>query len=151
VARRQLTYEAPIHFLRPGRFYISGPETGFDVPHVHFAIKGCKRGGKCSSRIALDQDPIRGELIYNSADPLDSFRCNLFQRLTRGHKIEIKFRAEIEGSQYLVKHLSVLSCDAGCMSHTASLSESLDNRGKLDRLGACSKDRQNPHSDGLSR
>ena len=139
---RDAAREASVHLLRKGGIDIVRPKSRLNMPDGNLMIVRGKRAGKGRRCIAVDEDKIGAVLLEHLVDAHHCARCDVKERLPCRHDIQIVIGNNVEETQHLIEHLTVLRRDERprfdliCMTH-----ELHDNGRHLNRLGTRAKDR----------
>ena len=136
-------YQPAIHLFRPGRVNVASPQTCFDMRHRDFLVEGGKCSGKGRRGIALNDQPIRLQLLQIRLQSGEYPYCHIGQGLPGLHDIKIDIRLEPENFQNLRRHFPMLP---GIAQHDLDIRPTLgrkNERQELDSLRACPKDDKN--------
>jgi uncharacterized membrane protein len=106
--RAQRRGEAPVHFLRPRRVHVAGPQACFDVADRHARVERGERGRQRRRGIAVHEHQVRREAREHRRHLADDAAEGVGQRLPRAHDVEVGIRADIEHFEHLVEHLPML-------------------------------------------
>ena len=125
--------------------FIVRAQPGFHVSDRHARVKchpGC--GERCS-RIALNHQPIRLNLVDHTGELGKDASGDIERRLIGPHDIEIEFGTNGKRFQHLIEHVAVLAGGANDCFEAAPLDRA-NHWSQLDDLGACAENRQDAHS-----
>ncbi len=136
-------HDAAVHLLGKGVLEVARAQARLDVPDAHAAVEGGDGRAHRRRRVALHEEPVRGEPREEGIEGGEDPGGDLVGGLPGAHEVEVHVRLEVEDVEHLVEHFPMLGRRAQDGLEALGLPpEPPHDRRELDGFGPRSDDEQ---------